>query len=621
MKKIFLLLFIIFTCSNVDYSFSSSQEEDVCIKQLSDYIQNDNRFNGIEDGIDKNKWLKKVLKSDETSGKMDISSYPKFKGTIVTNPLSTDAYHQDLINNNWFTNKDFIARRTNIATVVSSDNFVVSNLVWFWKGSTFNFPLSTDLGDAYNLGTSLFREYVLYTHHSFSWDFLSCGIIHIKPLGTNGYGDIEEDKYLSNVLTSNNGCSSSFEWEEVSFPWWYDFYKMKTDVCVIDHNLDDLLKMELISLAYDNSSDYFSDYIAHKLQVEAMRNPGNLSNWLLSWRNIFEKYLFEWTCLELLHETTWDLPSFCWWTYTGALDMGNISALDISSFISFNYKKNETNFVNFFFPKVNAAREFKNMEKHIEKSKWMVALNDISYTLYKKLLNIKNETFKNYLYLSVLPNYDNILKRKKEKWVVLTPYQETFLNCGISHLERNKILVDFLTKLDEKEEIDFWNLEYSNPKFWDCIVPYPDKKNIDKEIEGSFWTNKLLANKLTWKYKWKEIDEIILEWIEKEKEINIKYENDINELVNKLELKEITKEEYDKRIKELKEEKEVAISGIQSKYKKIREETNKKIIEEHINIDSSKSNSWFNLYIMILLIIIGVFIVLYPIINKNKNKS
>ncbi|MDR1987976.1 MAG: hypothetical protein LBQ24_04450 [Candidatus Peribacteria bacterium] len=40
----------------------------------------------------------------------------------------------------------------------------------------------------------------------------------------------------------------------------------------MDYTPDDLVKMELISIAYDNKSDFYNEYVIFPLQVESMRN-------------------------------------------------------------------------------------------------------------------------------------------------------------------------------------------------------------------------------------------------------------------------------------------------------------------------------------------------------------
>ncbi|MDR2640011.1 MAG: hypothetical protein LBC61_01395 [Candidatus Peribacteria bacterium] len=40
----------------------------------------------------------------------------------------------------------------------------------------------------------------------------------------------------------------------------------------MDKVLNDFVKMELISIAYDNKSDYYNEYIIFPLQVESMKN-------------------------------------------------------------------------------------------------------------------------------------------------------------------------------------------------------------------------------------------------------------------------------------------------------------------------------------------------------------
>jgi hypothetical protein len=50
---------------------------------------------------------------------------------------------------------------------------------------------------------------------------------------------------------------------------------MKANVCVQSYDESDYLKLEVISIAYDNNSERLNEYYTHPLQVEAMRNNAN----------------------------------------------------------------------------------------------------------------------------------------------------------------------------------------------------------------------------------------------------------------------------------------------------------------------------------------------------------
>lgn len=130
----------------------------------------------------------------------------------------------------------------------------------------------------------------------------------------------------------------------------------------------------------------------------------------------------------------------------------------------------------------------------------MVVYNNFPYDLYKKLLLIENKTFVDFIKISLTPNFETYILKRKEQNIVISPYEEVFLGCNIPYAERERIVIDFVQNLSDPKKIDLNNLTYSNPKFGDCIIPYPDKRNLNKVIPGSFESNQLLAQQLNGTY-------------------------------------------------------------------------------------------------------------------------
>jgi len=632
MKKISILLLLLLFNNQL---FAANSPEDTCIASLSLAVKNDSRFNNPQI-FKNNNWLVNVLYNETNNSYFDISNYSNFNNYTVINPASTDNIHQNLINNHWFTNKDFIARRTNIATVVTANNFVISNILWFWRDSNFDFPLSAEswtlsYWDPYKLNWSFFKEYVVYTHHSYKGDFLSCGIVHIKPLGimpnwqARWYGDISESWYDTNVLTWNN-CNSWFQWWDISKNN-YTFYKMKTNVCVQDYTNKDYLKMEVISIAYKNWSSYFSDYVAHNLQVQAMKDLTNQTLWLYWIRQIFLRYLHDWTCLKLLHTGISDLPWFCNWTYSSNFNLSWIDISDINSIVAFNYieKNNYAWLFNMFLPSANAFRKLKNMDTLTEKARWIMVLDSMPYNLYIKLQSIKDESFRNYLIYSISPNLEDLIKNRRKQWIIITPYEDIFLKCNIKYSKRNEIVIDLLKRIKDPNNIDFSNLTYLDPKFWNCIIPYPDKSNLKKEIDLSFSSNKLLAKKLKWIYQGLNVSEDMLKIVENEKKLNIEYENKVNDLTNKFNKNIISWNDFTNSISNEKKLYNQKLNNLYEKKKKIEinNKSDKNIISKEVNKELKnidKKNSNFDLktiWIIIFLLIVWIMSIFISIKKKK----
>lgn len=84
---------------------------------------------------------------------------------------------------------------------------------------------------------------------------------------------------------------------------------MKANICTLDYAERDFVKMELLSLGYNNGSSYFNEYVVFPLQVRAMTNADLRNDGLPEIRDIFLSYLDTKTCLEMIHPSVGSLPA------------------------------------------------------------------------------------------------------------------------------------------------------------------------------------------------------------------------------------------------------------------------------------------------------------------------
>ncbi|MBS9775120.1 hypothetical protein KGV52_00235, partial [Candidatus Gracilibacteria bacterium] len=149
--------------------------------------------------------------------------------------------------------------------------------------------------------TNEFKEGLIYTHHlanfkslkykKDSGKLLSCGIVKVTPLGSYNYGSIAEANYYTNTMTTKGGkCNSGFEGKTTTNNG-KNFYTMKVDVCAEDAEEKPFVKMEVISVAYDNQAKYLNEYITHPLQVKAMKNLKTREGGLVAVRKQFLDYV------------------------------------------------------------------------------------------------------------------------------------------------------------------------------------------------------------------------------------------------------------------------------------------------------------------------------------------
>ncbi len=598
-------------------------EEAQCLLQLNNKIANDSRFNNVNQlDVLPNKDLTKALFDEKKWSYLDLSDYNVFLNFASTNPA-----HDNSRELKWLENTDFLLRRTHIWTVIWKSTFVVSKILWFWKDSNFTFPLTAkswiSLWDPYKLYGSTFKEFLLYTHHSINWDFLSCWIFKLVPLWGRAFSEVSEAGYFTNLLNwvSNQSslnwekCSSGFEGDYITADDDKKYFSMKSNICVLDYAKKDFVKMELISIAYDNQSDYFNEYLVFPLQVKAMRDVDLRNDWLVEIRDKFLENLIDKTCLSFIHPELSDLPALCNWQYSS--DLLAVTTNKIKGSYTYNFLDT---LLSSFFIKANAARKFNFTQEELDKASWMVAYENVPYTLYMKMLKIEDKTFKDFLKMSLAITFEDYILARKEQGIVISPYEETFLKCKIPYSEREKIIIKFLENLKDPKNIDLNNLTYSNPKFWDCIVPYPDKRHLNKIIPNSFDSNQLLAKQLSWKYNWVQISENMKKAAKAQNDLTISYQQILDKLTQDFNKWIISSVELNKKVKE----EEV-------KFNKEKEEIYSKFnISKEISDNSKKLETWWMItkdisnvtnninYIIWVLFLVIWLVCIFFIFKKNK---
>jgi hypothetical protein len=226
---------------------------------------------------------------------------------------------------------------------------------------------------------------------------------------------------------------------------------------------------------------------------------------------------------------------------------------------------------------------------------------------------------------SLSETFENYILARKQQWILISPYEEVFLDCNISYAEREQIVIDFLTNLENPKSIDLTNLTYSNPRFWDCIVPYPDKTHIDKLISDSFDSNKLLAEQLSWNYVWPEVSEDMVNLIKAQNELNAEYQSVVDELTQDFNVWKITNKELNEKIASERAKLDEAIQNLLSQSEVISEQ----IAENSRNLDTNwmvVANQWTGntkvivICIATVLILLWVFTMFY-VVKKTKNEK
>lgn len=614
MKKIFLLMaFICLSTSSLHASLNDGKswsEEAACFKLLNQAVANDIRFKDpviLEKGD-----LSKVLFDEANNSFYDFSTYENFWNASVRNPA-----------NAWGSGWDdyiFEARRNNIWTIISWNNYVYSQISWFWKDSNFDFPLESKtgkpFGDKYRLNWNFFKEYVIYTHHlrSSTEDFplMSCWIAKVIPLWWRTFSDINESWYMTNIL---NGiapqanlwwkkCASWFEWSYDSQDW-EDFYKMKANVCVQSYDESDYLKLEVISIAFDNDSKRINEYYTHPLQVRAMRNNATHAQWLAGIQKVFRDLLESETCYWVVHGNRSNLPSSC----------GN-------NFGPISYNRSHFSFLDYIFPKAYADRptqiEIPVLTPEEEEDTGMMVQWNLPFKLNKKLEAVPDESFREYMLLSILPNFEELIQYRQDNDVLLTPFEEVFLSCNLDYTQRLWVVTDFLENLNV-ESFSLSKLDYSDETYWDCIIPYPDKDKIDIVVAWSFESNQLLAQKLNGSFAPSPDSPEVAEYIRKREALLVWLNRELELIDSRFNSWEIDSNTANILKRDIEEETSIAIESIDFWSWEFSESQNE-IIENTLGSSDENSTNIMIYVIIAVLMTLWVSSVGFAFYKKNKNK-
>ncbi len=454
---------------NSTYAATGMSEEEYCFEILSN--QTDAQFWVELDEI-------KLRESDNFT--VDISTYSKFKNYTLDN------WNQHyLIGFGDF----FAAKRNNIATIQANGDYILSQFVPFGDRTNFTFPLRSSTGgyvqwESWNNHSRDFRRNIVYTHHLLDWTFVSCSYLKVTPRGTHDYNDISQSDYKTNIFET-----SGFEVVDNSVTKWgsgeYEFMIGKARVGSIDYDDNPLFTLDIVTIIYNNKSSYFNEFEIFPQQIQAMTNSD--STYGTGWARLFkvqEDFLnrvYNNTCLELIHPTTADLPASCGGTFK-----------------SLSYKQTKSiiaSILDSIIPKALAKIEPVEWYKEkMEAARGMVIYDGFPYELSLKLNKITDPSFRTYLQIALVPNFEEYIEDKKAKHIVLSPFETSFLKCNIPLHERVKIVSDLMKKIEDPTKIDYKNLEYLDPKFGECIIPYQDKRNAGKTTNDSFPWYKTLAD-------------------------------------------------------------------------------------------------------------------------------
>lgn len=593
------LLFILFWFSTLSVSAATIEEEQ-CMLILADYMEWGNNTLSFKGKPVESNLSEISLPSDEditpsSSDALDLSNYETFKKFRLNE-------------------KFYKARRNNIGTILAEKNYIKSQVITFWEKKTdFEFPLQNGDGwkSEWDQITPLYNKLV-YTHHLMKhWTFVSCGYFEIVPAKEGNYTWLSSEFYMTNGVSEgdsgfeikNSNITKNIDGKD------YTYLVGTSRVPWIGHDQNPLFYMNIITVAYDNGSKFFNEYQTFPLQVKAMTNIDSTAKNTYSVAELQTDFLdlvMKNTCLKIPHGEKSSLPNGCDDTFRA----------EPPSPKSANLQNRNRSLFSWIIPNTHAALDPSETENDEElPTSWALTVGGIPFALMQKLQAVPDKNFQAYLKTAVVPNIEEVFAYEKnngEEWT--SDYQEVFMACGIDYNERVEIVTEYLQNLDPNNW-DVNAITWKNPRFWDCIVPYPDKTHLDQIIADSFESNKVAAWLRTGKLSAQAPSDQQYtpeQWekIEKQQKLAQAYNEKVLLYSSQLSSGKISQEEYDTLINDLMLRKDAMTDVL------LGEVENEG--EKQTNLSQGVFLTWTTL-IGGLLIILGLFILLFIVRRPKKN--
>lgn len=385
-------------------------------------------------------------------------------------------------------------RRNNIGTIILGHNYIETKFISFGLPTDFVFPYDTGMGESYVPVSKKFGDRNIYFHYLNDGTFVSCGYLHLRPDQkkggvnqndwgyTNRLGDLDAGNYYSNVIPEGRGSDGGFELlskNEVRDGNRYAIGKVL--ISAIDADLNPLMSIDVLTVAYDNKSSYFNEYETFPLQVQSMTNADRYST-VNDLQKDFLGKVYNETCLMSVHPDKASLPAKCHGNYQ-SLSLATEGIVHSSiAYIS-----------DFLVPSAHARLEpeYVKTGSSLEPSEIYIDSN-FTFALTKKLDSIPDPKFRDFFRIAVNPEIEQMFKSRQEKGILLSDYEKVFMSCGFTADERVRLLSEWLKNLDVSK-FDLNNISYPDARLGDCILPYPDKTHLKSVIPNSFPSNQINA--------------------------------------------------------------------------------------------------------------------------------
>ena len=118
------------------------------------------------------------------------------------------------------------------------------------------------------------------------------------------------------------------------------------------------------------------------------------------------------------------------------------------------------------------------------------------YEYYEALTAFNKDWFLDYISLALSPDIDADIELLSDLWITLTPFENVFLTCDIALWERRDIVRELIEDIYKENFTIVDDIVYSDIRFWDCIIPFPDSRRTASDISAlsnTFESNRYIA--------------------------------------------------------------------------------------------------------------------------------
>lgn len=322
-----------------------------------------------------------------------------------------------------------------------------------------------------------FRDNIVYIHHlPINGEFVSCGYLKIIPAAGKDYGDLGQENYMTNVLPG-----SGFEIYDTPTFDEKEYLIGKVQVAANNYNNEPLFTIHLITVAYNNGSNYFNEYETFPLQVKAMTDPDEYKT-VDSVQKRFLDYVYNETCLQLPHPNRNSLPPQC---------QGEYRSLAKKEWNAHTF----TAWLGNLVPNAYARLPEEARMKDLPVASGMLMNSSTPYELKNKLEQIGDPELERYVLNALSPEYEDYIQNLLTASGKLNEYETVFVWCGLDFPTRTRLIQEWMNGVDPKV-FSKNTIEYPDVKIWDCLIPYPDRRHLAEVIPWSFPSNQAYAKKL-----------------------------------------------------------------------------------------------------------------------------